>query len=559
VLTLLLLWMLSSPAQMTPSVQLPPRDTIRPPEKKGTAILRGRVLTADTSLPLKRCVVTLQPTQGQPLMTRTDLEGRYEFTQLAAGTYRMTADPGTGRPVYPSRAYGATGLLPTMGTSIDVAEGQVLERMDFRLPRGGVLTGRLVDDLGDPVANAHVGAAQRIYGRATLVSRATAQTDDLGRFRLFGLQPGEYMLSAEARPDNRLPGEERLLATYYPGVTSAAEGGVLTLRVGEELAGLDIQLVRGRSYRISGTVMDSQGRRGVRSTVSLWRPSPFGGWQDSRGTALQSDGTFIFTDFTPGEYLLQVRSHPSTLGTAFVAGEHARIPVVVGDADITGLTVVTQPDAAVAGSVVVQDGAITDAVRNLQITAAPAQLELNMGETSLARVAPDGSFTLSNLIGAVLIRPTGASGFSLKAVMLGGTDITDTPTELKASDSGRLQIVLTQRSSELAGRVTDDSHAPARRGVVILLSEDRERWNVRAVTTKLVPVRPDGTFRVQGLIAGRYLAVAIDAPLFAIPSNAQVDPQVVASFARLATQITIGENEQRTLDLVLLKLPDGVR
>jgi hypothetical protein len=561
VLTLVLLWILTSVSQTPSPGQLPPRDTVRAVEKKGTAVLRGRVLAADTGLPLKRCIVTLQPSQGPPVMRRTDLDGRYEFTQLPVGTYRMTAEPGPSRPAYPSRAFGATGLLPNMGTPIDVAEGQVLERMDFRLPRGGVMTGRVVDDLGDPVANARVTAAQRIYGRATLVSRTAAQTDDLGRFRLFGLQPGDYVLTADGPWDNRpVPNDEpaRPLTTYHPGVLSAADASVVTLRGGQELTDLDIQLARGRTYRVSGTVVDSQGRQGNRVSLSLWKRSPFGGWQDMRGTGLQPDGTFTFMDFTPGEYLLQARGLPNVQGGAAV-GEYARVPVVLGDADITGLAVVTQPGVSVAGSVVVQDGAAADAIRNLQLSASAAQLELEMGTSTTTRVAADGSFTLSNLIGPVLIRPTGASGFSLKAVMLGGTEITDTPTELKPSDSGRLQIILTQRSSELAGRVTDEAHAPVRRGVVILLSEDRERWNVRAVTTKLVPIRPDGTFRVQGLVAGRYLAVAIDAPLFAMPSNTQVDPQVVAAFARLATQVTIAEGEQRTLDLVWLTLPDGVR
>ena len=82
---------------------------------------------------------------------------------------------------------------------------------------------------------------------------------------------------------------------------------------------------------------------------------------------------------------------------------------------------------------------------------------------------------------------------------------------------------------------------------------------MRAVPTKLVGVRPDGTYRVPGLVPGRYLAVAIDAPLFGLPANAQIDPQIVAGFARQASEVTIGENEQRTLDLPLLRLPESVR
>lgn len=79
-----------------------------------------------------------------------------------------------------------------------MGDGQELKAIDFRLPRGSIITGHLYDENGDPLPGATVQAAryQFAQGRRQLVAAGTAQTDDRGEYRVWGLNPGEYYISA---------------------------------------------------------------------------------------------------------------------------------------------------------------------------------------------------------------------------------------------------------------------------------------------------------------------------------------------------------------------------
>src|SRR5688572_12007695 len=178
--------------------QVPPRDT--PPAKPatGTAAIRGRVVASDTGIPMRRAVVTLmpfQPTQRTPSRNvATDAEGRFEFTALPAGSYRVRAMPGSYRGQYLSSAYG--GRRPgDAGRTIELSAGQQFDQADIAILRGGAITGRVTDDFGDPVTRAMVFAARVMPGATTVMRMGGMfQTDDHGRFRVYGLEPGEYVV-----------------------------------------------------------------------------------------------------------------------------------------------------------------------------------------------------------------------------------------------------------------------------------------------------------------------------------------------------------------------------
>jgi len=70
--------------------------------------------------------------------------------------------------------------------------------------------------------------------RASIVQRAT--TNDIGEFRLFGLQPGRYVVSALWAPE---PGTELALQrlgyapTYYPGTVESDSAQVFEVGAGD--------------------------------------------------------------------------------------------------------------------------------------------------------------------------------------------------------------------------------------------------------------------------------------------------------------------------------------
>src|SRR5258708_18176400 len=88
------------------------------------------------------------------------------------------------------------------GRPLDLADAQKMDKVDVSLPRGGVLAGRVVDELGEAVADADVTAMRMQFanGKRRLVpSRRNSTTNDLGQFRVYGLPPGEHHVSATLR------------------------------------------------------------------------------------------------------------------------------------------------------------------------------------------------------------------------------------------------------------------------------------------------------------------------------------------------------------------------
>ena len=92
-----------------------------------------------------------------------------------------------------------------------------MEKLDFSLPRGSIVTGRILDEFGEPMPDVQIAAQQyqTIQGQRRLIpsGRQTA-SNDIGEFRLFGIPPGQYYLSATWHANNPLNNEEKV--AYAP-------------------------------------------------------------------------------------------------------------------------------------------------------------------------------------------------------------------------------------------------------------------------------------------------------------------------------------------------------
>jgi protocatechuate 3,4-dioxygenase beta subunit len=124
--------------------------------------------------------------------TTTDAEGRYEFKNLPPGAYSLNV----------SKAPYLTGPLDPQAVNarmIELKTGETLDRVDVTLLRGGVIAGRVVDEFGEPLSGLDVSArrVQTIAGRRQLLPFGPqASTNDIGEFRIFGLEPGQYAVLA---------------------------------------------------------------------------------------------------------------------------------------------------------------------------------------------------------------------------------------------------------------------------------------------------------------------------------------------------------------------------
>ena len=177
--------------------QQPARDTSAQPAAPATGSLSGRVLTTEGGRPVKRARVFVSaPELPGGRAALTDENGVFQISELPAGRYSVNVSK-TG---YIALSYGQRRPLMA-GTPLQLADGQQLKGIDFALPRGGVIAGRIVDEDGEPMIGAVVRVLRYEYmqGDRRLVPVGTGQTDDKGQYRVWGLMPGDYYVNAVGR------------------------------------------------------------------------------------------------------------------------------------------------------------------------------------------------------------------------------------------------------------------------------------------------------------------------------------------------------------------------
>jgi protocatechuate 3,4-dioxygenase beta subunit len=557
-----------TPAPPAPRTQtgarpgLPPRDN--PTAPTGTARISGRVFAADTSAGLRRAQVTI--TAGEMNIRRfvtTDAEGRYEFAELPAARYTIGASKGG----YVSLQYGQQRPFEP-GRPIALANGQELTQIDIALPRGSVITGRITDEFGEPIANAGVQVQRYQYGpggqrRLTFAGQnAFASTDDLGQFRAFGLMPGEYVISANARAGFALAQgasgandtNEGYPPTYYPGTTNPAEAQTITVGLGDELS-IQLTLMAVRMARISGTVVDSEGKP-VSGAMLTLRSASGGGVMTMTAGQSGSDGSFTLMNVPPGEHHVDVRP---TIRTPDAPPEFGSVPIVVGSDNITGLRIATGRGATISGRVTFEGTADrTGSATPPRVTVLPVEpqamppLPLGGDPMSNGLIAADGSFQLRGTSGTVVFRVVTPPAWTLKSVILDGENITDVPYELKASENvDGLRIVLTDRVTDISGGVSNSRGQSLKDYVVVIHPATAVTGNAATRFTSIARPDQDGRFRVRRMPPGEYLATAIEA----LEQGREWDPEYQPKLREAGKAFSVKEGESIVLDL---KLADGL-
>lgn len=341
----------------------PGRD-VAPTPVVGTSSLAGRVVADDsTGQPIRRARVTITSIDAGVIRTATtDDAGRYSFGSLPASRYTLSVN----KPGYVRMTYGAK-RADRPGTPVTVGEGQQLTGLDMALTRGGVITGRVLDETGQPAFGASIRVMQyrTVQGERTLMPAAlglvsSESTDDRGMYRLYGLPPGEYVVSATPRASTSgeiramtdaeirqaiaaaqqsaglsgsiaagrsggagapgtAPAVPREYATvgyapvYYPGTTQAASAATITIGAGEERSSVDFQLQLVRTAKIEGTVVVPPGipPESVQLAMTPGGPNAVPGALPITLLTRVSpgpDGKFTYSAVAPGQYTITARA-----------------------------------------------------------------------------------------------------------------------------------------------------------------------------------------------------------------------------------------------------------
>jgi hypothetical protein len=520
-------------------------DTLGIPAASGdaadTGTLRGQVTRTD-GRPLMNAVVRVSSdsSEGPPRTAVTDDQGRYELLKLPAGRYTIVAS----RSDFIAVEYGQRRAADP-GEPIDLGPGESRDRLDISLLSPGVAMGSVVDDGGDPVEGANVRALQIAYeaGRRRLVQAGVARlTDDRGRYRIYGLKPGEYLVSAMVgqvipfQPTADLPG---YASTYFPGTWNPRDARAIAVEAAQQLTGIDIALSRVPTARIAGTAFDAAGSP-IQGGLDL-SPSRRSGWPVDMllGARIEPNGTFEFPNVPPGEYVVQAskpRPNPST------EGEFASRFITVNGTDVTGIVIRMSRGSTISGRVTFR-GTGSPIPRGIEVTAFPVDLDRSRNPPATADIRPDRGFELAGISGPRLFRlRQPAQGWALTAVLVNGIDVTDTPlpfgtTEQSLTD---LEVVLTDRLSELSGNVTDWRGHPATDYTAIVFGTDRNSW--APASRFLATARPGlhGIFTVTGLPAGEYFVAAVER----MADGEWQDPDVLESVIPGAMRVTLSEGQK---------------
>jgi hypothetical protein len=333
----------------------------------------------------------------------TDEEGRYRFTNVAAGRYSI--NPFAPVFVIPSEPGGNS----LEGRVIKVEEGEAVEKVDFAMTRGGVVTGRITDAQGRPV----VGQAVRLESaedgdKQTQISDPLAgtglgnpmfKTDDRGIFRLYGLPAGRYVLSIGAPNQSAIQlnlKRSYYAQTFHPGVTDKAKAAIIEVKEGSEATGIDIKLgLPSQTYKASGRIVDAATGKPVANAVAN-----FGAVADETkmviprglGSIANSKGEFQLDQIAAGRYY------------AFASFDEGNdsysdsTPFEISSGDVTGLVIKAHRGLTVSGIVAIEGAANPETVASLtqlQLSGYITGQDATAPRDLTAKIAPDGAFRMT--------------------------------------------------------------------------------------------------------------------------------------------------------------------
>jgi hypothetical protein len=504
----------------------PPRDTS---PQTGTAVIRGRVLVDGTDHALPRTQIRATSDKGRTFDANTDGDGRYELKQLPAGRYMVSAS----RANYVAHTLGQK-RPGGAGTRIDVADGQTIAPVDFKLMRAGVITGRVVDEAGEPVTDVQVAPvrSQLMNGtRQMMPTGRGATTNDLGEFRIFGLPPGRYYIAAVYRGAMGGDTDDRsgYGPTYYPGTGNVAQAQRITIAAGQTIDSASFTLLPVRTVKVSGIALDAQGRPLSGAFINIITRSFMAG---GGGAAIRPDGKFTISGLTPGDYALRV-SLPGN-------SESATMPLTIADADVSDIQLITSKPPTIRGRVVLDDSAPAPKGSSLRVF---VQNDLPMMPSGNAQVKDD--FTFETTMAAGHARVTFFGGdWRLRAVRLDGADVTDAGFDVPPGGIDSLVVELSARHADLSGTVVDANGAASRDYVVLIFPQNAEQWT-RPNAVFIARPAGDGAFKLR-VPGGDYYAVALEEFEQGAASN---DPDILGQLRDGAQRLSIADGETRSLAL----------
>jgi hypothetical protein len=456
----------------------------------------------------------------------TDPEGRYKIADRQAGRYLVSASDRLRSP-------------GTRSKRIHLRPGHHLESVDFAMPATSSLSGKVLDENKEPMAGVRVYLVSREYFLGSLGNfiKSTATTNDKGEYVMDRfVQAGRpYLVMADSsklklEAVSEAPAEPKLRKkiagrTFYPDADRLEAAVPVLLRSGERRENIDITMLKAPSLCIEGSVAARGAPAVMHFSIAPLQPtfgqtSSGGMYGVTPGGQTGPDGKFRICELAPGAY--RISTHDFFLKKeepVFGATE-----VTILERDLRDVAVVAGRGLTVPGSVVF-DGPPPESPipGQISIWASPLTRATFSAESEgSAGTSIPGEFKLeSMLIDDYNVRVMGVpSGFYVKDVLYANRSVKDQPLHLgTAIGDAALRIVLARDGGTASVLVADkDNHPVSGANIVLLPAGVASEAMVPSVMIS-GETDQEGTYTSPPLPPGKYLAMALDAPVEPLPAS----------------------------------------
>lgn len=522
------------------------------------ATLRGHVYSTESGRPLKNAELTLRADRGrsgQP-STLTDSQGAFEFREVEPGSYYLEC----ARSGYITASYGQKDPR-SPPSPFTVSPAQEVKDLDFLLSRGGVISGTVLDEDGEPLTGVEVSAYVRRYNgrRPTYAPVSSVATDDRGCYRIYELSPGRYYVLASFRRDAERADGYHYRPTIFPNGVAPEEAQRIEVSNGADIPSIDFRLQPVPTFTLAGRVFDSltgQAAAGTRIALSISDIGRGGGSATTR-----PDGSFAIRSLFPGRYRLTINQQGGPGGGGMIAGMigdavagaagrgggpagrgNAGMTVKMFDMpanDVRDFVAALDHPVSVRGRIVVEGGQL--AARGSRISLSP-RTELTFGG-SAAQVNDDLTFEIQNVPTGeynVNVTSRGAGGdpaavFYVREVRVNSQDVSQKGLAIGGAPT-LIEVVLDFNGGTVSGRILNEKDETVAGSAVLMSADEQKRADDRYSRT--TNTAQDGQFSFKGVVPGDYLLLAWpDSEVGRV-----YDPEVFAQVEKYATRVHV---EQR--------------
>ena len=508
------------------------------------ASISGSVVDVGTVYlqPLLDARVELIRPSGSPILARTDPNGRFAFSNLPAGRYRVSVT----RDGYQRKS-----------VAVELSSGQQRSDVVVALDLAPILFGHIRDPLNVPIANVLVEAVKVVYGPRggrSVVSVESALSDDLGEFHLYWLDPGEYYIRAsslELKPGETIPGNSRSDApgpryapTYFPGFRDPKDATLIRLRVGSNFSAFDFKLQPALNAAIQGHIyIEATGESAGGATIIATYAGAVASDQkfQTRSTPSGRDiGEFGMGGMTQGTYI--VSSQYSFGGQQFIVHRKASIKT-----SERAFMLYLSPGSTVTGRMNAPAGPAVD-LRSARV--ALESVDPDLPSPANVNVDPNGQFSLARVEpGEYVLRTVNLPGdVYVKSIRSGEADIQTKPLVIRYASPESIRVDLGVDGGRLDGVVVDSANHPFA-GATVGLVPDAARRNspdqYRATESEA-----DGHFSLRGIPPGDYRLFAWQN----IEPNAYLNDVYMTGFEPLGVLMTVAPGSEGNISVRLIPM-----